>query len=142
MEGAGGLPRHGSRAVLSGRTTGVALDDIVTAKAICQGCQVRPQCLEFAFDTDQEAGIWGGMTEEERRRVQRSKTGDCGDPAPAYGEHTPRLHQVEPGAPSTGAARREADVSAPIELVTTRLAPVDTLHGRAPLVQDHGRHAT
>jgi len=37
------------------------------AKAICAGCPVRGQCLTFATLTRQEHGIWGGLTEEERR---------------------------------------------------------------------------
>lgn len=48
--------------------TGVALEEIATAKAVCGGCRVRQECLEFALSTKQEAGIWGGMTEEERHR--------------------------------------------------------------------------
>jgi WhiB family redox-sensing transcriptional regulator len=37
------------------------------AKAICAGCWVRSQCLTFATLTGQEHGIWGGLTDEERR---------------------------------------------------------------------------
>ena len=37
------------------------------AKAICAGCPVRGQCLAFATVTRQEHGVWGGLTEEERR---------------------------------------------------------------------------
>ena len=37
------------------------------AKAICAGCLVRGACLTFATLTSQEHGIWGGLTEEERR---------------------------------------------------------------------------
>jgi WhiB family transcriptional regulator, redox-sensing transcriptional regulator len=37
------------------------------AKAICAGCSVRSQCLTFATLTSQEHGIWGGLTDEERR---------------------------------------------------------------------------
>lgn len=37
------------------------------AKVICAGCLVRSQCLAFATLTRQEHGIWGGLTEEERR---------------------------------------------------------------------------
>ena len=122
-------------------TTGVALDDIVTAKAICQGCQVRRECLEFAFDTDQEAGIWGGMTEEERRRVQRFKTGDYGDPAPVHGKQTPGVHKLEAETTSRDVCHREMRASAPIELLSTSPARVDTLHGGAALAQDHGGHA-
>jgi WhiB family redox-sensing transcriptional regulator len=37
------------------------------AKAICAGCSVRGQCLAFATLTSQEHGIWGGLTDEERK---------------------------------------------------------------------------
>lgn len=43
------------------------------AKAICSTCPVRPDCLEFALTTNQEAGIWGGLDEEERRKLRRKR---------------------------------------------------------------------
>ncbi len=48
-----------------------ALADLEAAKAVCAGCRVREACLEFAMETKQEAGIWGGMSEDERRRLRR-----------------------------------------------------------------------
>jgi WhiB family redox-sensing transcriptional regulator len=41
------------------------------AKAICASCPVRKECLEFALQTRQEDGVWGGLTETERRRLRR-----------------------------------------------------------------------
>jgi WhiB family redox-sensing transcriptional regulator len=41
------------------------------AKAICATCPVRVECLEFALATRQEDGVWGGLTETERRRLRR-----------------------------------------------------------------------
>ena len=41
------------------------------AKAICETCPVREECLEFALATRQEDGVWGGLTETERRRLRR-----------------------------------------------------------------------
>jgi len=41
------------------------------AKLICSSCPVRPDCLSYALDHRQEQGIWGGLTEEERRRIPR-----------------------------------------------------------------------
>ncbi len=41
------------------------------AKAICASCPVREECLEFALQTRQEDGVWGGLTETERRRLRR-----------------------------------------------------------------------
>jgi WhiB family redox-sensing transcriptional regulator len=47
--------------------SGPSLDQVTQAKAICAGCPVRQQCLAFALNTRQDHGVWGGMSEEERR---------------------------------------------------------------------------
>jgi WhiB family redox-sensing transcriptional regulator len=52
-------------------TTGVALDQIDSAKRVCTQCPVASECLDFALATNQEAGVWGGLTEEERRRLRK-----------------------------------------------------------------------
>ncbi|MDO4666048.1 MAG: WhiB family transcriptional regulator [Actinomycetaceae bacterium] len=41
------------------------------AKAVCAGCSVRAQCLAYALENDERFGIWGGMSERERRRLRR-----------------------------------------------------------------------
>ncbi|QAY60636.1 WhiB family transcriptional regulator [Microbacterium protaetiae] len=41
------------------------------AKRICQTCEVRAQCLEYALQNDERFGIWGGLSERERRRLKR-----------------------------------------------------------------------
>jgi len=41
------------------------------AKKICQGCAVRVDCLEYALANDERFGIWGGLSERERRRLKR-----------------------------------------------------------------------
>lgn len=43
------------------------------AKRICASCPVRSRCLSYALDHRQEQGIWGGLTEEERRRIPRRR---------------------------------------------------------------------
>lgn len=43
------------------------------AKDLCKGCFVKPECLEFALVTNQEAGIWGGMSERQRKRLRRQR---------------------------------------------------------------------
>lgn len=48
-------------------------DSGLAAKAICRGCPVRTQCLEFALATRLDHGVWGGMTEIERRSLRRSR---------------------------------------------------------------------
>lgn len=41
------------------------------AKRICQGCEVKDACLEYALAHDERFGIWGGLSERERRRLKR-----------------------------------------------------------------------
>lgn len=43
------------------------------AKAICMGCDVRTECLADALDNRVEFGVWGGMTERERRALLRRR---------------------------------------------------------------------
>lgn len=47
-----------------------------TAKAICKICPVRAECLEYAITHDERFGVWGGLSERERRPLVRAaKTG-------------------------------------------------------------------
>jgi WhiB family transcriptional regulator, redox-sensing transcriptional regulator len=41
------------------------------AKRICTGCEVRGECLQYALEHDERFGIWGGLSERERRRLKR-----------------------------------------------------------------------
>lgn len=43
------------------------------AKVICRGCEVRTECLADALDNRIEFGVWGGMTERERRALLRRR---------------------------------------------------------------------
>ena len=54
-------------------TTGIALDHIAAAKAVCQSCPSQEPCLEYALQTNQDSGIWGGASEEERRVIRRAR---------------------------------------------------------------------
>lgn len=40
------------------------------AKKVCQSCEVRAECLQAALDRDERFGIWGGLSERERRRIK------------------------------------------------------------------------
>lgn len=53
-------------------TTGQALDQIEAAKAVCMACDACRPCLEFALATNQESGIWGATSEEERRVLRKA----------------------------------------------------------------------
>ena len=43
------------------------------AKGVCRGCEVRVECLEYALAQGEKFGIWGGLSERERRRVRRQR---------------------------------------------------------------------
>ncbi len=43
------------------------------AKQVCQGCVVREDCLEYALANGEKFGIWGGLSERERRRIRRQR---------------------------------------------------------------------
>ena len=45
------------------------------AKRVCLSCEVRTECLEAALDNDERFGIWGGLSERERRVVKKDRTG-------------------------------------------------------------------
>ncbi len=44
-----------------------------TAKGICRECQVRAECLEFAIVSSEKFGIWGMMSERERRKIRKER---------------------------------------------------------------------
>ena len=41
------------------------------AKQVCRACEVRSECLQYALDHNEPFGIWGGLSERERRRLRR-----------------------------------------------------------------------
>jgi WhiB family redox-sensing transcriptional regulator len=51
--------------------TGPALLQIEEAKAVCRRCPVMEQCLTWALATSEDHGVWGGMSEDERRAMKR-----------------------------------------------------------------------
>lgn len=51
--------------------TGAALEQIERAKMVCHSCPVEQQCLQWALDHHQDVGVWGGLSEEERRNLHR-----------------------------------------------------------------------
>ena len=52
-------------------TTGPAASQVAEAKVVCRRCPVVASCLDWALDTAQEAGVWGGTSEDERRVLRR-----------------------------------------------------------------------
>ena len=51
--------------------TGPAVDQIEQAKSVCRECGVSTQCLEYAIKENQDTGVWGGLSEDERRAIRR-----------------------------------------------------------------------
>lgn len=51
-------------------SAGVSVGQTRAAKAVCGSCRVQDCCLQFALETNQVAGIWGGKDEDERRRLR------------------------------------------------------------------------
>ncbi len=50
---------------------GAAYQQIEEAKAVCRTCKVIDACLKCALDTNQDYGVWGGLSEDERRALKR-----------------------------------------------------------------------
>jgi WhiB family transcriptional regulator, redox-sensing transcriptional regulator len=53
-------------------TTGPAIGQIEEAKRVCRNCDAQEHCLDFALATNQESGVWGGTSEEERRKLRKA----------------------------------------------------------------------
>lgn len=51
--------------------TGPAILQIEEAKQVCKRCDVTDACLRWALESGQDAGVWGGMGEDERRALKR-----------------------------------------------------------------------
>lgn len=53
--------------------TGPALLQIEEAKQVCRRCEVVEDCLAWALESGQDAGVWGGLSEDERRTLKRRR---------------------------------------------------------------------
>ena len=78
--------------------TGPALLQIEEAKAVCRRCEVVDTCLKWALETGQDAGVWGGLSEDERRALKRRNARLAGQADPRSSNHTTNY-------PDEGAAR-------------------------------------
>ncbi len=52
-------------------TSGPGLEQVDRAKAVCNSCDVQEDCAQYALEYSQDSGIWGGLTEDERRAMKR-----------------------------------------------------------------------
>ena len=55
-------------------TVGPAAVQVAEAKVVCQRCSVTEACLEWALESGQDSGVWGGTSEDERRALTRTRT--------------------------------------------------------------------
>jgi WhiB family transcriptional regulator, redox-sensing transcriptional regulator len=60
-------------------SAGPGLAQVAAAKVVCARCAVRQTCLRFALEASQDYGVWGGLSEEERRAIRnaRSNQAEC-----------------------------------------------------------------
>ena len=65
------VSRQGPGTVFPVGNTGAAYQQIEEAKAVCRTCKVIDACLKCALDTNQDYGVWGGLSEDERRALKR-----------------------------------------------------------------------
>lgn len=66
------------------------------AKAICSGCRAKPECLDYALATGQEDGVWGGLSEDERRRLMRQQVPVPAPRKPVTGKECSSCRKVKP----------------------------------------------
>jgi WhiB family redox-sensing transcriptional regulator len=52
---------------------GPGASQVARAKAVCLSCPVRTECLNFALESGQDSGVWGGTSEDERRTLRRRR---------------------------------------------------------------------
>lgn len=82
------------------------------AKKVCSGCEVRAECLEYALDRDERFGIWGGLSERQRRKIKRQRGADAQQqaaettlPCSICQEHKPVSEFPKPRSTNTTNAR-------------------------------------
>ena len=97
-------------------TTGLAIEHITEAKQVCGECSVSKSCLDFALDTNQDSGVWGGLTEEERHVIRRQHAAAARSPASAdhrrscagpTASHVARVVRVGRSGPAVGVRRSD-----------------------------------
>lgn len=96
------------------------------AKEVCRGCVVREDCVEFALANGEKFGIWGGLSERERRRLRRQRAYNPTAPIPA----------IRGARPATVRAKASPRVKPPKEdeVIASRL--VELLHANEGAIHD------
>lgn len=68
-----GIECDGDKGCLAARKEKGRVKRVTAAKQLCAECDVKAECLEYAFKNDEKFGIWGGLTERERKRLKRER---------------------------------------------------------------------
>ena len=71
------------------------------AKAICGACEVKGECLDYAIEMGEKFGIWGGLSERERRRVRRERQHRGVSGSRELSSASPQVESERPSADST-----------------------------------------
>jgi len=74
----GACTRQGDDLFYPAGDTGDGRAQADRAKLVCARCPIRPGCLSWALDNGEDQGVWGGLTEKERRMLHRRKTTQWG----------------------------------------------------------------
>lgn len=82
------------------------------AKNVCVSCPVRAECLDYALDNNEHFGIWGGLSNLERRTLNTNLR-ELGQPRPAA--PTPAIDDTDPGPHTRGAAAMSIDHITPAD---------------------------
>lgn len=111
------------------------------AKKVCASCGVRDECLQSALDADERFGIWGGLSERERRKLHKATPkvcalDGCDLPVPLAGDRSDRARRY-----CTPAHGRLARPAAATPAVTRRELPCPDCGRRFGRPCDLARHA-
>lgn len=90
-------------------TSGPALLQAELAKAVCRRCSVVDECLQWALETGQDAGVWGGMSEEERRAL-KGRAGAIVLQQTVAGANSQESAPPQPTSNGTEPTQREAEI--------------------------------
>ncbi len=100
------------------------LAQVAEAKLVCGGCPVRQECLDWALETRQDSGVWGGLSENERRsmhrRVRRYDTRGPGMPEQIIQHRLPEFRAAVAAGGGVGKVARALGTN--VQTVNTVLA--------------------
>ena len=88
-------------------SAGPGIMQVARAKAVCARCGVQAECLQFAMESVQDHGVWGGQTEEERRALRRARIRQARHSI-AVAEDRPQRRPRRPGRARPGRLSQRA----------------------------------